>query len=90
VRDGRIEGCEIEEGREERRKRWKNVYEKERDRERERERVRERERERDRERRNVLVCRVSSLGMLGEGVTEKKRKHGMKIEREIGLFGHVG
>jgi hypothetical protein len=24
------------------------------------------------------------------GVTERKRKHGIKIERERGLFGHVG
>jgi hypothetical protein len=37
-----------------------------------------------------LVCWVSSLGMLGEGVTLRKRKHGIKIERERGLFGHVG
>jgi hypothetical protein len=33
MRDGRIEGWEIEEGREERRKRGKKVYERERERE---------------------------------------------------------
>jgi hypothetical protein len=58
VRDGRIEGWEIGEEREERRKRGKKVY----------------ERERERERGNVLVCRVSSLGMLGEGGDRKKEK----------------
>jgi hypothetical protein len=31
-------------------------------------------RERERDRRNVLVCRVSSLGMLGEGGDRKKEK----------------
>jgi hypothetical protein len=31
-------------------------------------------REKERERRNVLVCRVSSLGMLGEGGDRKKEK----------------
>jgi hypothetical protein len=51
--------------------------------------MRERERERERERRNVLICRVSSLGMLGEG-GDIKRKRWIKIERERGLFGHVG
>jgi hypothetical protein len=50
MRDGRIEGLEIE-------------------------RKGEREGRRSmRERRNVLVCRVSSLGMLGEGGDVKKEK----------------
>jgi hypothetical protein len=45
-----------------------------RERERERKREREREGERERERKKCLVCRVSSLGMLGDGGDRKKEK----------------
>jgi hypothetical protein len=42
---------------------------------------------RKRERMNVWVCRVSSLGMLSEGLTEGKRKHGMQRKDCLGKLG---